>query len=63
MSPQVLVNQEEYAGKYVAMASFSDSRVIASGNDPAAVINEAERQGNDNAVILYVPAEPITCVY
>ena len=39
-SDQVLISEEGYEGKYVALRSMSDRTVIASGDDPEAVMKE-----------------------
>lgn len=63
MATQVLVNQKKYLGKYVALRSFTDNKVVASGDDPTEVMSSAERIGEMAAVLLFVPKEPLTCVY
>jgi hypothetical protein len=60
---QVLISEEGYEGKYVALRSMSDRTVIASGDDPETVMREAREQGIDNPVIFFVPSHDITLVY
>lgn len=60
---QVLVGEEGYEGKYVALRSMSDRTVIASGDDPQAVMKEARERGADSPVIFFVPSHDITLVY
>jgi hypothetical protein len=60
---QVLISEEGYEGKHVALRSMSDRTVIASGNDPDTVMKEAREQGVDNPVIFFVPSHDITLVY
>ena len=60
---QVLISEEGYEGKYVALRSISDRTVIASGNDPEAVMKAARAEGADNPVIFFVPSHDITLVY
>jgi len=60
---QVLISEEGYEGKYVALRSMSDRTVIASGDDPEAVMKEVREQGADNPVIFFVPSHDITLVY
>ena len=60
---QVLVSEEGYEGKYVALRSMSDRTVIASGDDPKTVMKEAREQGADNPVVFFVPSHDITLVY
>jgi hypothetical protein len=60
---QVLITEEGYEGKYVALRSMSDRTVNASGNDPETVMKDAREQGVDNPVIFFVPSHDITLVY
>jgi high-affinity K+ transport system ATPase subunit B len=60
---QILISEEGYEGKYVALRSMSDRTVIASGDDPETVMKEAQEQGADNPVIFFVPGHDITLVY
>lgn len=63
MSKQVLITEEGYEGKYVAMRSISDRTIIASGDDPQAVIKEAYEKGITDPVLFFVPDHDITLVY
>jgi len=60
---QVLISEEGYEGKYVALRSMSDRTVIASGDDPETVMKEAREQGADDPVVFFVPSHDITLVY
>jgi hypothetical protein len=60
---QVLIAEKGYEGKYVALRSVSDRTVVASGNDPETVMQEARKQGMTNPVIFFVPSHDITLVY
>jgi hypothetical protein len=60
---QVLISEEGYEGKYVALRSISDRTVVASGDDPEAVMQEARERGVANPVIFFVPSHDITLVY
>lgn len=60
---QVLITEEGYEGKYVVLRSISDRTVVASGNDPETVMQEARKQGIANPVIFFVPSHDITLVY
>lgn len=60
---QVLISEEGYEGKYVALRSMSDRTVIASGDDPETVMKEAREQGVDHPVMFFVPSHDITLVY
>jgi high-affinity K+ transport system ATPase subunit B len=63
MSKQVLITEEGYEGKYVAMRSMSDRTIIASGDNPDAVMSQAHKQGVTDPVIFFVPDHDITLVY
>ena len=64
MIENVLVQDgEKYSGQYVAMPSFKDKRVICSGYDIAKVFTNAQDQGYEQPVVLYVPKEGMTNIY
>ncbi|MFH1369849.1 MAG: DUF5678 domain-containing protein [Planctomycetota bacterium] len=63
MRKQVLITEEGYEGKYVAMRSMSDRTIIASGDNPDAVMKQANKQGVTDPVIFFVPDHDITLVY
>lgn len=50
----VLVRQTRYQGRYVAMVSLSDCRVVASDKNPFRAIAKAEGKGHPDAVIVFV---------
>jgi hypothetical protein len=56
----VLVSEKKYEGKYVALESFSNYRVVASGDDPAQVTKLAEEMGASQPVVLFIPAGNMT---
>ncbi|TAL17718.1 hypothetical protein EPN96_04130 [bacterium] len=63
MDAQVLVKDKKYSGKYVAMVSFYDSEVVASGKDPSAVMASARKKGYESPVVMYVPEKSAVFVY
>jgi hypothetical protein len=64
MKDLVLVrNQGKYSGKYVAMRSFKNKKVIASGTDPLRVYGRAKKLGAKEPVILYVPQKDEVLIY
>ena len=64
MGKHILVNNSrKYSGRYVATASFSDTKVLYSGDDPADVLNQAKKSGVDDPVVFYVPREDLTQSY
>jgi hypothetical protein len=60
---QVLISEEGYEGKYVALRSVSDRTVVASGDDPETVMQEARERGAAQPVLFFVPSHDITLVY
>jgi hypothetical protein len=60
---KVLIVEEGYEGKYVALRSTIDRRVIASGDKPEAVMEKARRGGCSEPVIFYIPEHTISLVY
>jgi hypothetical protein len=63
MNAQVLVTDKKFSGKYVAMVSFTDSKVVASGSDPAKVMLSAVKKGLESPVVMYVPERAEVFVY
>ena len=53
----MLGKKEKYCGKWVAMKSFNDGKVVASGKDALAVLHRAKQKGLSSPVMLYVPTE------
>ena len=60
---KVLIVEEGYEGKYVALRSAVDRRVIASGDKPEVVMEKARQAGCSEPVIFYVPEHSISLVY
>lgn len=60
---QALITEEGYEGKYVALRSFVDRSVVASGDDPKDVMEKARKAGCGEPVVFYVPEHNITLVY
>jgi len=58
-----LVNNRKYIGKYVAMESFNNRTVIASGKDPIEVMAQAERKGVTNPLVIFVPPKGMVNIY
>ncbi len=59
----ILVKVKEYAGKYVALESFKDSRVVSYGMIPKLVMEEARSKGHPEAVIVFIPEDDAVHVY
>lgn len=60
---QVLITEEGYAGKYVALRSLVDRSVVAFGDDPKTVMEKARQKGCSEPVIFFVPQRGISLVY
>lgn len=63
MQSQTLVSNKKYKGKYVALKSFQENTVVASGKEPVRVIERANKKGVANPVIVFVPLNHMTHVY
>lgn len=63
MTEHVLVADDRYGGNYVALRSFGDSEVIASGANPTDVLAAARARGVQNPVLFFVPKHGTTLVY
>lgn len=59
----VLVKEKKYEGKYVAMESFVNHRVVASGEDPMKVTKAAEKKGVSQPVIIFIPKGNMAQIY
>ncbi|MDI7260448.1 MAG: DUF5678 domain-containing protein [Thermodesulfobacteriota bacterium] len=58
-----LVSSEEYNGRYVAVKSFDDNTIVGVGDDPERALNDAERKGFKNPVLLSVPERDVVRIY
>ncbi len=63
MAAQILVAESQYSGKYVALASFANNSVVASGKDPMKVMKAAQKLGCASPVITFVPKKSEVFVY
>ncbi len=63
MEESVLVKEQRYRGRYVAVDSFSKGKVVASGKDPAVVARKAEKKDVKSPVVIFVPGENLTHIY
>jgi hypothetical protein len=52
-----------YYEKYVAFPSFSSREVVAFGEDPVKVMEEARSKGHKGPVLLYVPNPEESQIY
>jgi hypothetical protein len=63
MMEKILVNTDEFNGRYVAMKSFDDNTIVGVGDDPEKALKDAEKKGFKNPVLLYVPEKDIVHIY
>ena len=49
---------DNYNNKYVVQKSFTDRKIILSGDDPLQLHKEAKAMGIEDPVIFYVSDEP-----
>lgn len=60
---KLLVNTEEFNGRYVAMKDFDDNTIVGVGDDPEKALKDAESKGHKDAVVLYIPERDIVHIY
>lgn len=46
---------KKYFGKYIAMPSFAERKVVASGKNPKEVIARAVQKGFPHPVLMFMP--------
>ena len=63
MIEHALITEQGYDGKYVALKSFIDRKVVASGDDPRLVMKQAKKTGYENPVIFFIPQQDVSLVY
>ncbi len=64
MKKHVLVNNSsKYNGLFVATASFTDTHMQNSGDNPVEVLGQAKKNGIEEPVVFYVPRKDSTQVY
>ena len=62
-SIRTLVSQKKHMGKIIALRSFGDNTVVASGGDYATVLAQARAAGVESPVMVRVPARKMVCCY
>ena len=60
---KILVTTTEYNGLYVAVKSFDDNTVVGVGDTPEQALQDAERKGYKEPVIIYIPEEDVVHIY
>ena len=59
----LLVNTNEYNGRYVALKSFEDHSVVGVGDDPESALQDARAKGVEDPVLVYIPAADTVQIY
>lgn len=59
----LLVNTNEYNGRYVALKSFDDHRVVGVGDDPESALKDARAKGVEDPVLVYIPDPDTVQIY
>jgi len=60
---QVLIKEKKYNGQYVAIRELDDATVIAAGENPQNIYDEAVKKGCPEPIIIYVPAKDLVQIY
>ena len=60
---KVLVNTDEFNGRYVAMKSSEDNTIVGVGDNPEEALKDAEEKGFKNPILLYIPEKDIVHIY
>ena len=60
---QETIDRKKFGGKFIATRSFTSYDVIASGDDPSEVFDEAVEMGIEEPVINYIHKEGVICIY
>ena len=58
-----IVPAGRYGGRFVALRSFTNNTVMASGKDAGRVLTAARRRGARQPVIVFVPPRNVTCLF
>jgi hypothetical protein len=60
---QTLIKNSNFAGKYVAMRSFSDHTVVGEGTTPKEAFDKASKKGHKNLVVTFIPIKDMVQIY
>lgn len=58
-----IVPDKKMLGKFVALRSFVDTTVVASGKDANRVIQAAQCKGVESPVVMFIPPKKMVCMY
>lgn len=59
----MLIKDDKYAGKYVALKDFNDSTVISDGATPQEAYQKAIQKGHKHPVLIFVPQKDMVQIY
>ena len=60
---QVLIKEEKFEGRYVALQDIDHPSPVADGKSPEEVYKSAVKQGFTDPLILYVPHHGMVQIY
>jgi hypothetical protein len=60
---KILINTEDYNGKYIALESIENNTIIGSGLTPEEALKEAKQNGNVDPFIVFIPDKDIIHIY
>jgi hypothetical protein len=63
MAPVLVKDGGKYDGKYVAVRSFKNNKVLSSGHDPVQVLEKAKKKGARKPVLVFVPKKDMVHIY
>jgi len=63
MQDHILIADEKYEGKYVALRSVVEQEVVAFGDNPVTVVDEAKKDGATSPLLIYVPKKDESFVF
>jgi hypothetical protein len=58
-----IVPDKKMLGKFVALRSFADNTVVASGMDAGRVMQTAQHKGVESPVVMFIPPKKMVCMY
>jgi len=60
---KVLVTNNQYNGKYIALKSANDDTIVGSGAKPESALRKAKENGFIHPFIMYVPDKDLVQIY
>lgn len=60
---QILIKDNKYTGRYVAVRDFNDNTVISDGKEPQEAYQKAVEKGYNNPVVFFVPLKDMVQIY